>query len=76
MIILVTLVCFAMSLQENCGKHHFGNCDPGQGCTNWDPKTFTTKCFECSDGGYSTRSYECDGFIDCKNGQDEHYFCH
>ena len=72
-IILVTFVAFAMSLQEDCGESYYGHCDPGPGCTNRDPITLKQKCYKCHDGGYFPFPYECDGFTDCKNGYDEKY---
>merc|ERR1719334_1317604 len=73
-ILLVTFVSVAMSLQENCGENYYGTCDPGPGCTNWDPSTKNwNKCYDCCDGGFFPRHFRCDGHIDCDNGSDEKY---
>ena len=43
-ILLVTFVAVAMSLQEDCGENYYGTCDPGPGCFNWDPNKEQFRC--------------------------------
>ena len=70
---MATFVAVAMSLQEDCGDDYYGTCDPGPGCSNWDPNTNKNLCLSCCDGGFFPLSNYCDGISECKNGTDEKY---
>ena len=71
----MTFVAVAMSLQKDCGKFYYGNCDPGPGCTNLDHSTYPKKFLylDCADRGKFQLSNWCDGTTHCKRGRDEKY---